>query len=550
MAALSVEKNIWKFLVFGVNGRINRPPLEIIRNEVDGKIDSFIRSGSGMIVIKLLKKISGKHFKFYPVAYALAKCARCGDRQVSKEAYLLIPKVCKTPSQLFLFHYYCKAANLRGDWPRSHRRAIAAWYTENKENREDVVQFARHVTKYKCRYGISQRRVIKSCHPKPPNEKFGFIFRYITKGLKKANEKYPPQNSAGKKVMSDRGEDFLRDYEAIKSGRVPLSQVTDAIKKWRLTWEHIPPKFFEMKKDEENKKRCKEIWRTLLLQSQMPMTAIVRNLVKMTRLGLLVPNSKEENTVCQKLNDPMILEQSNIHPYHVLTALAAYRRGQRRRNGEDIKWAVSEQVVQALFQSFLHTQALPFTDKRLLLAIDSTIEMNNRVGSSCLPMKEAAAALALAIHQNSKCSETVTFGNVTSKFEFQPHDQSVFDIENALERIHQRTENFQRSDFNAPFRFAKQNIETYDGIVLLTSLVDTEEAATIRRCFQEYKEQRNGSVKAVVITHSHSNHVGTEEDDDILDVEGADGCAAKQIIEFISDDKEGLEEVDFVEMRD
>jgi 60 kDa SS-A/Ro ribonucleoprotein len=381
------------------------------------------------------------------------------------------------------------------------------------------------VTKYKCRHGISHRKVIRSCHPKPPNEKFDFIFRYVARGLKKANEKFPT-TSAAKRVFSDDCEDLIRDYETIRSGSASQDVVIKTIKIWRLTWEHVPAKYL----------KSAEVWKTLLLHTQMPVTALIRNLVKMTRLDILQPNSEGENMVCTKLNSPSIVEQTRIHPFHVLTALTAYRRGKKEKTGqeEDITWAVSDRIVQALYQFFVHSHALPPTEKRLLLAIDIAMEMEKLVGSSCVMIKEAAVALAVVMLQNASKSDLVVFGRVTNRFEIQPQNMNAIDIESILESIHQTADETSKPNYSSPFMHAKQKSEVYDGIILLTSKFDAEEAAVIRNSFQEYKKEKNPNAKCVIITFCHSEHVGSENDLDILEVEGVDSCAAKEMMEFIN----------------
>lgn len=492
-------------------------------------IFSLLQSNSSRSFIGSLKKISIKCCKFYPVAYVLAKCARHSDREISQQAYRLLPEICKTPSHLFLFHFYCKQALHLNGWPRSHRKAIAAWYTENKQYREDVVHLARHITKYGRRHGISQKKMIKSSHPKPPNVKFDFVFRYVTRGLRSTNVKFSTTDS--KKDMSDDCEGFIRDYNAIKSEDVQEGFLIDIIKKWRLSWEHVPATFL----------RSVEVWRAILLNTQMPVTAMIRNLVRMTILGLLQPGSYEENVFCTRLENSSILEQANIHPFHVLTALSAYRKGsQKSREGEDIQWDVNERVVQALLEAILKIHPVPHSNKRLLVAIDTTSEMAKNIGSSWVTIKMAAATLAFQIHCSSPRSKVVTFSTTTQDLCFQVNG-SVLDIENALEEINQSTEN---NDviFSVPFAHARQNQDLYDGIILLTSEIDTDNAATIRESFLEYRQQRNTQAKCVVITYRQSKHVGLEEDLNILDIEGADACAAKEIIEFISDEYADLED--------
>lgn len=58
--------------------------------------------------------------------------------------------------------------------------------------------------------------------------------------------------------------------------------------------------------------RSVEVWRAILLHTQMPVTAMIRNLVRMTILGLLQPDSYEENVFCTRLENSSILEQASF----------------------------------------------------------------------------------------------------------------------------------------------------------------------------------------------------------------------------------------------
>ena len=59
-----------------------------------------------------------------------------------------------------------------------------------------------------------------------------------------------------------------------------------------------------------------EVWDALL--QRMPVTAMVRNLGKMTAIGLVKPFSDAANLVIRKLGEETLLKRARIHPLAVL----------------------------------------------------------------------------------------------------------------------------------------------------------------------------------------------------------------------------------------
>ena len=56
----------------------------------------------------------------------------------------------------------------------------------------------------------------------------------------------------------------------------------------------------------------------------MPLPALVRNLGKMTAVGLVKPFSEAAESIVRKLNDPALLKRARIHPLAVLIAQKVY----------------------------------------------------------------------------------------------------------------------------------------------------------------------------------------------------------------------------------
>jgi 60 kDa SS-A/Ro ribonucleoprotein len=72
-----------------------------------------------------------------------------------------------------------------------------------------------------------------------------------------------------------------------------------------------------------------EVWEALLIQMQM--TAIIRNLATMTRVGLIKPLSTATRTIEKRITDKNALTRARIHPITILSALKTYAQGQGER---------------------------------------------------------------------------------------------------------------------------------------------------------------------------------------------------------------------------
>jgi 60 kDa SS-A/Ro ribonucleoprotein len=78
----------------------------------------------------------------------------------------------------------------------------------------------------------------------------------------------------------------------------------------------------------------------------MPMTAMIRNLVKMTSIGLLAEGSQETMDVCEKLKNVQLLRNAKIHPFNVLVALKKY---------EGLGWTANQEILGALQKAFYYS---------------------------------------------------------------------------------------------------------------------------------------------------------------------------------------------------
>jgi 60 kDa SS-A/Ro ribonucleoprotein len=106
-----------------------------------------------------------------------------------------------------------------------------------------------------------------------------------------------------------------------------------------LSWEMLPdPALAEP-----------EVW-AKLVDNGLPQTALMRQLPRLTRLGLLAPTSSTLAAVVGQLTDPQRLRKARVHPINVLVALRTYSSGRSDR-GSSV-WEPVAQVVDALDAAF------------------------------------------------------------------------------------------------------------------------------------------------------------------------------------------------------
>jgi 60 kDa SS-A/Ro ribonucleoprotein len=151
-----------------------------------------------------------------------------------------------------------------------------------------------------------------------------------------------------------------------------------------------------------------DVWAALL--ADMPLTALVRNLAKMTRVGLLAPGSAGTAAVVDRLGNAARILLARLHPIALLSALRTYAagRGVRGRQG----WAPVPEVVDALDAAFYTAfgNAQP-TGRRLLLALDVSGSMawGDVAGVPGLTPRDAEAAMALVTAATEPRAEIVGF---------------------------------------------------------------------------------------------------------------------------------------------
>lgn len=337
---------------------------------------------------------AGRAPKNDPAVFALALVAATAGPDGKRAAYAAVPAVCRTGTHLFQFA--AASDGLRG-WGRGLRQAVADWYT-GKPARDLAYQ----VTKYQQRDGWGHRDLLRLAHPKAADPEVQAVLRWVTHGADALGPLAVKKTAAGQDVqvvhppVAAELPAPVRAWETAKRAAT-ADEAAALVREHRLVRECVPTRFLD----------APAVWEALL--EDMPVTAVLRNLATLTRVGVVAPDSAGTRKVVDVLADVERLRKGRVHPLAVLVALKTYAQGHGLRGKHT--WTPVPAVVAALDAAFyLAFEALEPAGKRWLLALDVSGSMGSGQVAGCpLTPREASAAMALVTAATEPAHHLVGF---------------------------------------------------------------------------------------------------------------------------------------------
>lgn len=350
------QARLHRFLTLGTDGGTYYTS----ERDITAKNAAIVLGWAGENAAQLVAEVvtisqAGRAPRNNPALFALAAAASLGDADGRRAALDALPLVARTGTHLFLFARYVQ--QFRG-WGRGLRHAVGRWY----EGKDDAGQLAYQVLKYRQREGWTHRDLLRLAHPahRP-------LFRWIA-GKDVGLAELPPLVEAFTKAQAAT---TVQEWTGLIAENAALS------------WEMLPDAALTEK----------DVWHALLLHG-LPQTALMRQLPRLTRLGVLVPMSAVTRGVAEQLADRERLIKARVHPVNVLVALRTYASGQSARG--DTAWQPVAQITDALDAAFYAAfAAVEPAGKRTMLALDVSGSMTQAVSGLPLSCREASAALAL-----------------------------------------------------------------------------------------------------------------------------------------------------------
>lgn len=361
-----------RFLVLGIDGGTYYASERELAKANAEVVLAWARDRSGELVDEVVSiSMSGRAPRNNAALFALAAAAALGDAEGRKAALAALPKVARTGTHLFVFAGYVE--QFRG-WGRGLRRAVADWYLS-----KPVDAVAYQAVKYRQREGWSHRDLLRLAHPATDEADRKQLFDWIC-------------------GRSEEGPALVEGFRQAQSATTAREWVAILDRYPSLSWEMLPDAALGEA----------DVW-SKLIGNGMPQTALMRQLPRLTRLGLLAPMSGTLEVVVGQLTDRDRLVKARVHPVNVLVAARTYASGASARGQSS--WEPVSRVVDALDAAFYTAFAsVQPANKRTLLALDVSGSMT--VGAvSGLPItaREVSAALALVTAATEPKTSTVGF---------------------------------------------------------------------------------------------------------------------------------------------
>jgi len=443
------------------------------------------------------------HPALYVVAYALA----AGDLETKRAAAKAVPKVARTTDHLaHLFGYWKQLSSKPGGRggagrapvganSRATRRAWISWFTDRTPEQVAYTLLKGRSRKTGSGEDFSPGHLLSLVRPVPSNEAEQALYALAT----------------GRKTPMEVSGHFAAAKAFYEAQRADTpAKAVKVINAYHVPWEFLPD---EVLKDAR-------VWRALI--PHLGMTALIRNLARMTSLGVFEPFDESVGRVVYRLTDAGELHRGRIHPFDLLLARLVYSSGFAQPNlkAPARTWVPDGQIVDAL--DLAYTLAVQVADKspgRLVVAVDSSGSMGQMVrhgGShlgSCYHLGTAVAATLMRSFDGD--CYPVEFDSVCRP--------SKLRAGMSLGEIYSLRHDGGATDCSAPIEWALRNNVVCDAFVLITDNVSWSGNRHTSKVLEDYRRSINPQARVIVsamVANGHS--VADPTDPGVVNVGGFD----------------------------
>ncbi|MBV8565605.1 MAG: TROVE domain-containing protein [Methylobacteriaceae bacterium] len=506
-------KRLERFLVLGSEGGSYYAAERALTRENAVSVEACLAADAARAVDMIVAiSASGRAPKNEPAIFALALAAAHPEEEVRAAALAALPKVCRIGTHLFQF---AEAVNELRGWGRGVRRAVADWYLD-----KPVDAVALQAVKYKQREGWSHRDLLRLAHPAAPEDD----------GARRALFDW----MCGREVAAEILPRLARANDAALAAK-SAAEVAQLVRETSLPREAVPPEW----------QNDREVWDALL--ADMPMTAMIRTLNRMTAAGLLMPMSDAARFVAGRIEDGRELARARVHPLALLIAQATYAGGRGLRG--KLSWEPVREVVDALDRAFyLAFEVVEPADKRILLALDVSGSMDaGQVAGAPLTPREGAAAMALITVATEARTHCVAFSAAGPQGWKSPFGSRYSGYTDGLTPLHlspkQRLDDvvartrelpFGGTDCALPMLYAIERKLAVDAFVVYTDSETWAGKVHPVEALRRYRNETGVAAKLVVVGMvANGFSIADPGDSGTLDVVGFDAAAPAVIADFL-----------------
>ncbi|GIL78756.1 hypothetical protein Vretimale_347 [Volvox reticuliferus] len=298
-----------------------------------------------------------------------------------------------------------------------------------------------------------------------------------------------------------------------------VAQAVSLVRRHRFGHEHV---------GDTTLLRAPELW-AAFLEVGMPLTALMRNLGRMTEIGVLQrPDCLE--AITRRLNDGAALAAARVHPMTILEALCTYRNGAGARGVA--RWTAEPKVIEALDAGFYMAfkNVVP-TGQRYLLGLDVSGSMESCcAGMTSVSCRAAAAAMLMSLVRTEPWVKTLAFSHQLEPLEVEPSDK--------IEHVVKRCAAIQMggTDCALPMIYATKEKLPVDVFVALTDNETWCGSVHPAEALRQYRQKMGmPHAKLVVLAFSATKFsIADPEDPGMLDVAGLDSAVPQLVADFVT----------------
>lgn len=521
---------VHRFLTLGTDGgTYYTRDHELTRDAAEAVLRVAATDPVGLVQRIVEVSEAGRAPKVNPALFALAIAASVDDVDGRRAALAALPRVARTGTQLFLFAGY--AEQFRG-WGPTLRRAVGAWYTD-----QPIDRLAYQLVKYRQRGGWSHRDLLRLARPSgvlDPARRSALNWA-VGKGLGdypqaparltaeqlRAGQRSAVRPALGRPEVLADGLAIIADFEDAQAASTAAGWVEVIDRGNGLSWEMLPDAALAEP----------AVWEALIARG-MPQTALLRQLPRLTRLGVL--GGAVGETVAAQLADRARLTRARVHPVNVLVAQRTYAAGRGVR-GTDT-WTPVPRIVDALDAAFYAAYgAVTPAGTRTLVALDVSGSMGMQISGLPISCREAAAALALVTVATEPSCRVVGF--TAGRHGFPSSALHGLDItpRRRLDDVCRYTAAlpFGGTDCALPMVWALQHRVAVDTFHIYTDNETWYGNIHPHQALQRYRQRMGIDARLVVVAMTGTrNSIADPNDPRQLDISGFDSAVPTLVADF------------------
>lgn len=505
------EMRLHRFLTLGTDGSTYYTKAKDL-TVANAEVLFRMVAEKGLYTVGEIVKISetGRAPKNKQALFALAVAASKGDDATRAAALAALPRVARTGTHLFEFLNY--AGQFRG-WGKGLQKAALKWYTA-----KDVDRVAYQLLKYRQREGWTHGDVLRLAHRHGAHvsAQHAALFNW----------------TVGRKEGLDLSGNRIEAELPALVGAFEELQVTDSLARVEalirlysgISWEMIPDRFINER----------QVW-SALLDNTMPTGALLRQLPRLTRLGV-TGDSLHGRQITTQLTDPEVLKKARIHPINVLVAMRTYAQGYSERGSST--WTPDRKITDALDAAFYAAfGAVEPAGKRTLLALDvsGSMSVDNCSGLPITP-REASGALAMVQAATEPLVEIVGFTSGEGAYTFPGSVRNRLWYDGGISKLdispRRRLDDNIRAISNLPFGgtdcalpmvWAKNAKESFDTFVIYTDGETWAGNIHVDQALEQYRQATGIDARLQIVAMTATGTSLCNPDDGRqLDVSGFD----------------------------